>query len=208
MKKTSNTKSVVYEPKTEEELVVMLKDLKRSEEKSSIESKWNLGATIHSVYAKSYGEDKLNWLAKESGYSKSTLHKACQFSREFSQDQMQALTAGPFITPWGFVVNNMTIGSANFMKAYQESANFREFRNAVTKLKPKKESGDGTNSQVSRRKSLRELENEIERYKELVAIKDEEIETLKAQVENLEEQIERYENPIENEEMAVDLIAD
>jgi hypothetical protein len=197
MKKTSNTKSVVYEPKTEEELVVMLKDLKRSEEKSSIESKWNLGATIHSVYAKSYGEDKLNWLAKESGYSKSTLHKACQFSREFSQDQMQALTAGPFITPWGFVVSNMTIGAAKFMKAYQESANFREFRKAVTNLKPAK-------TKKPRRKSVQELEIEINRYKELVTIKDEEIDALKAQIEDLEEQIERLdENHIEDENPAV-----
>ncbi len=70
-----------------------------------------------------------------SGYSKSTLHKACQFAKKFSDEKLNELLSGPFQVFWRDIAQNLRVNPDDFVKAYLESATAEEFRNAVTELK-------------------------------------------------------------------------
>lgn len=186
-KKVVETKPPVIDPKKEEELILQLQNLKRENDNGSIVVNWGLGSMILSVYEKAYGEDKLQMLAKKTGFSKSALHKACQFAREFTQEQMEALTKGPFTLSWRHVACNMTVGAENLVKVFQVSKNLREFCNAVTKFKPPKGTGEKTKP-----KSRRELEAEIARLREILQIKDKQITGLNAEIDGLKKTVKQY----------------
>jgi predicted nuclease with TOPRIM domain len=103
---------------------------------------------------------------------------------------MEALTRGAFTLSWHLVATNMTVGADNLVKVFQESKNLREFRNAVTNLKPPKKA-DENGAEKTKPKSRRELENEIARLREILQVKDQQIEELTAEIYELKEKIEQ-----------------
>jgi hypothetical protein len=198
-KKSVEPQANVVAPKNETELIRDLQTIKRDEDNGTLAVRWGMGNMILSVYQKKYGEDKLQVLAKATGFSKNTLQKCIQFVRGFSPEELKALTTGPFTLSWRYVASNMTFGAAALVKVYQESKDLREFRYTVTKLKPKK-GADEKGQQNAKPKSRRELENEIARYKELLDLKDQQIEELNGEIDELKEKIEQFsEIEIEND---------
>jgi hypothetical protein len=189
-KKSVEPQANVVAPKNEAELIRDLQTIKRDEDNGTLAVRWGMGNMILNVYQKKYGEDKLQVLAKATGFSKNTLQKCIQFVRGFSPEELKALTTGPFTLSWRYVASNMTVSAAALVKVYQESKDLCEFRNAVTKLKPPKKA-DENGSQKTKPKSRRELENEIARLKEILQVKDQQIEELNAEIDELKEQIEQ-----------------
>jgi hypothetical protein len=124
-----------FEPETETELISIAIWLKAGEENSIIINRHLLGKKINGFYEKKYGVDELQRIAKLSGYSKSTLHKACQFAKNFSDQKLNELLTGPFQISWRDISQNLKVNPDDFVKAYLESATAEEFRNAVTELK-------------------------------------------------------------------------
>ena len=121
--------------KTEEELFDWMKRLKSGEERSILQNRWDLGTVIHRYYDKDYGKDKLQKISDEVGYSKNTLHKACQFARNFTMEHLRTLIEGTVSLYWRDVAQNLTVDAEDFVKTYKESNTVHEFRNAVTKFK-------------------------------------------------------------------------
>ena len=121
--------------KTEEELFDWVKILKSGEERSILQNRWDLGTVIHRYYDKEYGKDKLQKISDEVGYSKNTLHKACQFARNFTMEHLRTLIEGTVSLSWRDVAQNLTVDAEDFVKTYKESNTVHEFRNAVTKFK-------------------------------------------------------------------------
>lgn len=184
-KKSVEPQANVVAPKNEAELIRDLQTIKRDEDNGTLSVRWGMGNMILSVYQKKYGEDKLQVLAKATGFSKNTLQKCIQFVKGFSPEELKALTTGPFTLSWRYVASNMTVGAAALVKVYQESKNLREFCNGVRNLRPKKSKDE----QKPRPRTRTQLEEEIKGYEELVAEKDQEIEDLKARVAELEDQL-------------------
>jgi hypothetical protein len=198
-KKSVEPQANVVAPKNEAELIRDLQTIKRDEDNGTLSVRWGMGSMILSVYQKKYGEDKLQVLAKATGFSKNTLQKCIQFARGFSPEDLKALTIGPFTLSWRYVASNMTFGAAALVKAYQESKDLREFRNAVTKLKPEK-GADEKGQQNAKPKPRRELEAENARLREILQVKDKQIAGLNAEIDNLKKTIEQYsETGIEND---------
>jgi hypothetical protein len=197
-KKSVEPQSNVVAPKNEAELIRDLQTIKRDEDNGTLSVRWGMGSMILSVYQKKYGEDKLQVLAKATGFSKSTLQKCVQFVQGFSPEELKALTTGSFTLSWRYVASNMTVGAAALVKVYQESKDLREFRNAVTNLKPKK-AADENGQQNVKSKPRRELEAEIARLREILQVKDKQIAELNAEIDDLKKTIEQYsETGIEN----------
>jgi hypothetical protein len=124
-----------YKPETIEDLFEYVKRLKSNEENSNILTKHQLGKTIISFYNKKYGTDELQKIAEASGYSKSTLHKACQFANNFTDVKVSELLNGQIQIAWRDISQNLRVNPDDFVKAYSASATVDEFRNAVTELK-------------------------------------------------------------------------
>jgi len=124
-----------YKPETIEDLFEYVKRLKSNEENSLIITRYQLGITINNFYKKNYGTDELQKIAEASGYSKSTLHKACQFAKDFTDGRVAELLEGPFQISWRDISQNLRVNPDDFVKAYLQSATVDEFRNAVTELK-------------------------------------------------------------------------
>jgi hypothetical protein len=197
-KKSVEPQANVVAPKNEAELIRDLQTIKRDEDNGTLSVRWGMGSMILSVYQKKYGEDKLQVLAKATGFSKNTLQKCIQFVRGFSPEDLKALTTGSFTLSWRYVASNMTVGAAALVKVYQESKDLREFRNAVTNLKPKK-GADEKGQQNVKPKSRREFEAENARLREILQIKDKHIAELNAEIDDLKKTIEQYsETGIEN----------
>ena len=127
--------SMELKPKTESGLFEYIKRLKSHEENSHILIRHQLGKTIINFYNKKYGNNELQKIAEASGFSNSTLHKACQFASNFSDEKVSDLLMGPFQIAWRDISQNLRVNPDDFVKAYLQSATVDEFRNAVTELK-------------------------------------------------------------------------
>jgi hypothetical protein len=185
--------------KTEDEFIDWIKRLKSGEERSILQNRWDLGTVIHRYYDKEYGKDKLQKISDEVGYSKSTLHKACRFARNFTMEHLRTLIEGTVSLSWRDVAQNLSVDPEDFINTYKNSKTIHEFRNTVKKFKlhgevrgrtkPKPQSfKNGINleyrllmrNQIEYRDwQIREKEDEIAKLGDQVKQKDEQIAQLK-----------------------------
>jgi hypothetical protein len=194
--------SMDSEPKTESDLFEYVKRLNTHEENSNILTKHQLGKAIINFYNKKYGNDELQKIAEASGYSKSTLHKACQFANDFTDGKVGELLRGPFHISWRDIAQNLRVNPDDFVKAYSASATVDEFRNAVTELKdpdgiarkfkPLYRCGKST---LNREYRLL-MENQIEYRDFQLNLKELEIAELKARLAELTDKLALYENEV------------
>ena len=181
--------------KTEEELVDWIKRLESGEERSILQNRWDLGTVIHRYYDKEYGKDKLQKISDEVGYSKNTLHKACQFARNFTMEHLRTLIEGTVSLSWRDVAQNLTVDPEDFIKTYKESNTVHEFRNTVTKFKLHGEVKGRSKSKPQSVKNGINLEyrllmlNQIEYRNYLLKKIEDEIVELRNQAKQKDEQI-------------------
>lgn len=191
-----------FEVKTESDLFEYVKRLKSHEENSNILTKHQLGKTIINFYNKKYGNDELQKIAEESGYSKSTLHKVCQFAKNFTDEKLAELLRGPFQISWRDIAQNLRVNPDDFVKAYSASATVDEFRNAVTELKdpegierkfkPLYRRGKG----ILNREYWSLIKNQIEYRDYQLNLKELEIAELKKRVAELTKTLAKYEKEV------------
>ncbi len=181
--------------KTEEDLFEWIKSLKSNEEKSILQNRWDLGTVIIRYYNKDYGKDKLQKISDDVGYSKSTLHKSCQFARNFKVEHLKTLLDGPVILSWRDVAQNLNVDPEDFIKTYKESNTVHEFRNAVTEFKRHGEVRGRSKSKPQSVKNGINLEyrllmkNQIEYRDCQLKKKEDEIAELRDQAKHKDEQI-------------------
>jgi hypothetical protein len=125
-----------FEPQTEDQLIGFAKWLRAGEQGLIVNYRWVLGDRINQSNETVYGEDTIGKIAAEAGYSKSTIHKSKQFAQRYSHDQKESLLNGSFVLSWRDIALNLTIDPEDLIRAYSESSDQDEFRNAVTRLKP------------------------------------------------------------------------
>jgi hypothetical protein len=104
--------------KTEKELFNWIQRLKSVEERSILQNRWDLGTVIIRFYDKEYGKDKLQKISDEVGYSKSTLHKACKFARNFTVEQLRTLKEGDFSLSWRDEAQNLKVKAIIFRTSH------------------------------------------------------------------------------------------
>jgi hypothetical protein len=100
--------------------------------------KWHAGNFIRGFYKaeKAYGKDELGKIARKTGWSKSSLQKACQFAEKYSIDQVDALSRGRFQLAWRDISQNLCLEAQAFIDAYSEAQTRKQFGNAVIQLRP------------------------------------------------------------------------
>lgn len=177
--------------KKEEELFDWIKRLESGEERSILQNRWDLGTVIIRFYDKEYGKDKLQKISDEVGYSKSTLHKACQFARNFTVEHLRTLIEGAVSLSWRDVAQNLKVNPDAFVKAYLESETADEFRNAVTELKDPDGMWMGLSRLYPRKKGYINCEyrlimkNQVNYLEFQLNLKDREIAKLKGRITEL-----------------------
>jgi hypothetical protein len=189
-------------PKTEDQLIRWASRLKCNEENSQIRNRHQLGKAINNVYKKNYGNDDLQKIADASGYSKSTLHKACKFAENFSDEKVSELLRGSFPVSWRDIAQNLRVNPDDFVKVYTASASADEFRNAITKLKDP----DGISRKLiplyrSKKGTLNReyrllMKNQIEYRDYQLLMKELEIAELKDHMAELTKKLARYEEEV------------
>ena len=191
-----------YKPKTEADLFSYVKWRRSNEQNSIIRNRHQLGKAIINFYEKKYGSNELQKIAEASGYSKSTLHKVCQFAINFSDEKVGELLRGRFQISWRDIAQNLMVNPEDFVKAYSASVTVDEFRNAVTELKdpdgiarkfkPLYRCGKST---LNREYRLL-MENQIEYRDFQLNLKELEIAELKDRMAELTDKLALYENEV------------
>lgn len=194
--------NIDFPPETEDQLFGFAKWLKCNEENSHIRNRHQLGKAINNVYKKNYANDDLQKIADASGYSKSTLHKACQFAEIFSDEKVSELLRGSFPISWRDIAQNLKVNPDDFVKVYSASATVEEFRNGVTELKgpniiarkfiPLYKRGKGA---LNREYRLL-MENQIEYRDFQLNMKELEIADLKERMAELMDKLALYEDKV------------
>jgi hypothetical protein len=170
-----------FEPQTEDQLIGFAKWLRSSEQGSLIDSRWVLGDRINQSNETVYGENTIGKIAAEAGYSPSTIHKCKRFAEKYSVEQKASLLSRSFVLSWRDIAQNLTIDPVDLIRAYNESSNQDEFRNAVTQLRP-------TRNRAPRppRKTRVELETENTDLRNRVSDLETENATLQQRIKELE----------------------
>ena len=183
---------------TEEGLIGWIKQLKFNENRSILQNRWDLGTVIVRFYDKEYGKDKLQKISDEVGYSKSTLHKACQFARNFTVEHLRTLIEGAVSLSWRDIAQNLRVNPDDFVKTYLKSATANEFRNAVTELKAPDELGIKFRQLYSQKKGHVNCEyrllmkNQVEYRDFQLRIKEREIAELKGRIAELMAELDQH----------------
>ena len=167
---------------SDDDLCAHLKMMKAQEIEGGIRLKWHLGNLIRGYYKveKGYGDDQLGKIAKKTGWSKSTLQKACQFAEKYSPEQVEALTRGRFQLAWRTISQNLCLEAQAFIDAYSTAQTPKQLNNVVIRLRG---AGAEGNEHPARPKKRKEIEREL-------AQKDQQIADLTKKVQVLEKKIE------------------
>lgn len=194
--------------KTEKELFDWIQKLKSVEEQSILQNRWDLGTVIIRFYNKEYGKDKLQKISDEVGYSKSTLHKACQFARNFTVKHLRTLIEGSVSLSWRDVAQNLKVNPDAFVKAYSDSETVDEFRNAVTELKATDEITIGLRRLYPRKKGYINCEyrlimkNQVNYLDFQLNLKEREVAELKGRITELMVELDQYRNELSENKTA------
>lgn len=165
-----------FEGSTEEDLIIYLKLIDARIEGSKISGRYFMGKGILSYYKKRYGKNELQRIATKTGIGISTLEKACQFARKFSEEQIKKLCSGAFVLSWRNIAQNLTLDSDKLIRTYLDSDNLVQFRNAVMKLKNSVERrGKVKKKKVLRKKSQSQIEVRWKKERENLSITIEEL---------------------------------
>jgi len=168
---------------TEDDLCTHLKRMRAQEVGDGIRLKWELGATIRDHYKTEhhYGYDQLGVIARKSGWSKSTLQKACQFAEKYSEEQVETLLQGHFGLAWRDIAQNLCVETQAFIIAYSTAQTSREFRNSVMQLRQSLQGGTQPPKPITRK----ELERMLAESRQKIADLENRIQALQAKPEEL-----------------------
>jgi len=67
--------------------------------------------------------------------ARDTLTKACNFARQYTEEQVKHILKGKFVHSWFELAQSLTVAPQNLITAYQESSSPSEFHNAIIKSK-------------------------------------------------------------------------
>ena len=121
-----------FKPETEDQFIEFAKWLKSREHQSIIKLHWTLGKNIEEAGEVVYGQNTAGRIAAEVGISKSTVHKSRRFARDYSPEQVALLLNGQFSLSWRDITQNQSVPTEDFLRAFRDSRNPEQFRNAVT----------------------------------------------------------------------------
>ncbi len=124
-----------FQAESEEDLIKHTKYLYTRMEISVVITYWSIGQGISSFYQKEYGQSELKRIADEAGIHLDTLHKACKFAQEYSEDQVKELLDGKFTIAWNHIANNLSVEPQNLLDVYRSSNSPKEFHNGIIKFK-------------------------------------------------------------------------
>jgi hypothetical protein len=144
--------------RSSDDLCNHLKGMRAQEIQGGIRLKWQLGNLIRGYYKaeNGYGKDELGKIGRKSGWSKSTLQKACQFAEKFSYEQVETLLGGRFTLAWRDIAQNLCLETQVFIDVYAGAQTPKELRNAVIQLRQPLPGG----TPPPKRKTRKELELE------------------------------------------------
>jgi len=140
--------------------------------------KWHAGNFIRGFYKaeKAYGKDELGKIAKKTGWSQSSLQKACQFAEKYSPDQVDALSRGRFQLAWRDIAQNLCLEPQALIDAYSGAETPKQFRNAFIQLRQPLQGG----TPPPKPKTRKELERELVERDQRIADLENRIQALEA----------------------------
>jgi hypothetical protein len=143
--------------------------------------KWHAGNFIRGFYKaeKAYGKDELGKIAKKTGWSQSSLQKACQFAEKYSPDQVDALSRGRFQLAWRDIAQNLCLEPQALIDAYSGAETPKQFRNAVIQLRQPLQGG----TPPPKPKTRKELERELVERDQRITDLENRIQALEAKID-------------------------
>ena len=140
--------------------------------------KWHAGNFIRGFYKaeKAYGKDELGKIAKKTGWSQSSLQKACQFAEKYSPDQVDALSRGRFQLAWRDISQNLCLEPQALIDGYLGAETPKQFRNAVIQLRQPLQGA----TLPPKPKTRKELERELSERDQKIADLENRIQALEA----------------------------
>ena len=195
-----------FKPETEDQFVEFVKWLKSREHQSIIKLHWILGKNIEEAGEAVYGQNTAGRIAAEVGISKSTVHKSRRFARDYSPEQVALLLNGQFSLSWRDITQNQSVPTEDFLRAFRDSSNPEQFRNAVTQLRRIRQRRNPAPREP--RKTRAELVTENAELQSRVSTLETEKAELQARIKELERQqevpVEQQRDSIEEPESAED----
>lgn len=155
-----------------------LRRMKVREASDGITVKWGLGISIRSHYKmeRGYGRDDLGKIAQKTGWSKSSLQKACQFAEKYSPEQVETLLRGRFSLSWRNISQNLSLEPQAIVNAYSGAQTPKVFRNSVIQLRQPLQGGTPS----PRPKTRKELERDLSERDQKIANLENRIQALEA----------------------------
>ena len=143
-RKNSRSAWMFADPFEDSEEELLLRDVKATHEKRfhyHLSYYYKIGQLINAYFSFGCPGDILRIIKERTGVGMSSLQKACQFARIYTQATYDMLIGGPFLLTWFQIAQNLTVEPQLLVEIYRNSKSKYEFNEKIVAIKRLKKQG-------------------------------------------------------------------